>query len=212
MSKPTLYLFSMPTFNSSKALLAAEESGVDYDVVLLDPGTAEHKSDAHRARHPLGKVPALTNGDFQLFESLAIARYFDDLAGGPLSAPTAEGRARINQWADFVVNHIGRAVGTLYLEEFLKPTFRGAEPDKDLVAGAVAQLERELGLVDAALAESTYVAGEHYSLADVVLLAYVAHEEKLSIDLAPLPNLTRWYRESLARPQSAEAFARYGGA
>lgn len=210
MSKPVLYIFPMPTFNASKPLLAGEEAGVDFDVVLLNAAAGEHRDEAHRERHPLGKIPALKHGEFQLFESLSIARYFDAIAGGPLTTPEPQAAATINQWADFVVNHIGRAVGSLYMEEFLKPTFRQAEPDSDAVAAALKQLARELPLLDQALASQPYLGGEQYSLADVVLLAYLAHEDKLSIDLAPTAHLAAWYEAARQRPASERAFARYG--
>ncbi|MEL7538544.1 MAG: glutathione S-transferase family protein [Pseudomonadota bacterium] len=211
MTKPSLYCFSMPTFNSAKALLAGEEAGVDYDIVFLDANTAEHRQEAHLGRHPLGKIPALEHGTLRLFESLAIARYFDALAGGPLSSSDPAIDARINQWADFTVNHVGRAVGMLYLEEFLKPTFRGREPDPDVVAGALSQLERELPVLDQALADSEFFGGEHYSLADVVVLAYLLDQHKLSLSTDPYPNLARWYTAALARPATERALARNRG-
>ncbi|MEM1261130.1 MAG: glutathione S-transferase family protein [Pseudomonadota bacterium] len=208
MSAPVLYCFPIVTFNASKVLLAAEESGVDYQLVLLDPASAEHKSDAHRQRHPLGKIPALEHDGVAVFESLAIARYFDALAGHPLMAGTALGDARINQWADFAVNHVGRAVGTLYMEQYLKPAFRRQSGDDEAIASAMAQLSRELPVMDDALKHQPYFGGEKYSLADVVVLAYLLHEDNLSIDLSPFGALARWFAEASERPATTSALGR----
>ncbi|MEM8981659.1 MAG: glutathione S-transferase family protein [Pseudomonadota bacterium] len=208
MSAPILYCFPIVTFNASKALLAAEESGIDYELVLLDPASGEHKSDLHRQRHPLGKIPALVHDGAAVFESLAIARYVDALAGNPLMAGSALGDARINQWADFAVNHVGRAVGTLYLEQYLKPVFRRQSGDDEAIAGAIAQLGRELPVLNTALNDHAYFGGDTYSLADIVVLAYLLHEDNLSIDLSPYEALAQWFAAASERPATTNALGR----
>ena len=67
--------------SSSLAPMAVlEESGTPYEAVWIDMAAGEHKSPAHRARHPLGLVPALVLPDgTTLVESAAITAYGADL-------------------------------------------------------------------------------------------------------------------------------------
>ncbi len=49
-----------------------EELGMPYERKVMDPLQREHKAAEYRAIHPFGKVPAIRDGDFTLFESAAI--------------------------------------------------------------------------------------------------------------------------------------------
>ena len=63
------------------ARLAFEEKGVDYDLDHFD--FMDGFPDEHLARHPFGRVPTLTHGDFALYETVAICRYVDEGFDGP---------------------------------------------------------------------------------------------------------------------------------
>lgn len=209
MSTHTIYAFPMPTFNILKVLLTAEELAADYRVVMLDAMAAEHREPAHRARHPLGKVPVLEHGDVVLFESLAIARYLDAVHDHRLGSQDVATQARIDQWADFIVNHVGRAVGALYLEEYLKPRFRGQSADADAVANAHKQLGRELPVLNDALEANAFLGSDNYSLADVVALSYCLDSAKLSFGFDNYPALARWFAAASQRQSTRHALAHF---
>ena len=79
------------------ARLALEEKSAPYSF-----GEFEFGSDAHKALHPFAKVPAMTHGDVQLFESLAIATYVDGTFDGPaLQLADTLARARITSTIDY---------------------------------------------------------------------------------------------------------------
>ncbi|CAD6272921.1 unnamed protein product [Miscanthus lutarioriparius] len=59
----------------SRALLALEEAGVDYELVPMSRQAGDHHRPEHLARNPFGKVPVLEDGDLTLFESHAISRH-----------------------------------------------------------------------------------------------------------------------------------------
>ena len=80
------------------ARLALEEKSAPYSF-----GEFEFGSDAHKALHPFAKVPAMTHGDVQLFESLAIATYVDGTFDGPaLQLADTLARARITSTIDYI--------------------------------------------------------------------------------------------------------------
>ncbi|MBD0362474.1 MAG: glutathione S-transferase N-terminal domain-containing protein, partial [Coleofasciculus sp. C3-bin4] len=76
-----------------------EELGVPYEFILLDMQAGEHRQPEYLAINPMGKVPAIVDGDFQLWESGAILFYLAQKYGK--MPPSLEEQAKINQWIHF---------------------------------------------------------------------------------------------------------------
>lgn len=76
-----------------------EELGVPYEFVLLDMQAGEHRKPEFLAINPIGKVPAIVDGDFQLWESGAILFYLAQKYSKV--PPSLEEQAIINQWIIF---------------------------------------------------------------------------------------------------------------
>ena len=60
------------------------ETNTPYELVVVDFAKGEHKQEPHLSRQPFGQVPALKDGDFELYESRAMCRYINDKVNGPL--------------------------------------------------------------------------------------------------------------------------------
>ena len=76
-------------------------------VVRLDPAKGETRSNEHLARHPLGHVPVLEDGELTIFESVAICLYLADrFPDGKLLPPLASARALAYQWLFFAVTEL----------------------------------------------------------------------------------------------------------
>src|SRR5271169_772841 len=82
-----------------RAAWALEEAGQDYEVVKMT--TDEGKSDEHRARHPLAKVPVLQDDEGYLFESAAIVLHVADSFPEAKLIPElgTHERALVYQWS-----------------------------------------------------------------------------------------------------------------
>ena len=84
------------------AMLAADEKGVDFDLVPL----ALH-SEEHLRLHPFGKMPVLQHGDVFLYETLAITHYIDRAFNGPPLQPAdALGQAEVLRWIGIVNGYV----------------------------------------------------------------------------------------------------------
>jgi len=81
-----------------KVLMTLAETSTAHEFVLVDFAKGEHKQSPHLARQPFGQVPALQDGDFDLYESRAMCRYINDKVGGPLVPRELRDRARMEQW------------------------------------------------------------------------------------------------------------------
>ena len=70
-----LTLHFAPNSRAGRILWLLEELALPYELNRKDFHPKDLKSDAHRARHPLGRVPVLDDGDISVFESGAIVEY-----------------------------------------------------------------------------------------------------------------------------------------
>lgn len=149
--------------------MTAHEKGVDYDLVAEPP-----HSPAVLAIHPFGKIPVMRHGDIELFESKAINTYIDRAFDGPSltpSDPTAE--AQMEQWVSVVNTVIDPLVVRRYLFAYIFPKGADGKPDRAAIDACLEDLDRHIGVLDAALGKSSYLAGDALTLADLNLVPIV---------------------------------------
>ncbi len=88
-------LYWAPQTRSPRAIWMLEESGIDYDMELVDLRGADRKdSDEFRTASPMGKVPAISDGDVHMSESAAICLYIADRYGSAMLAPSVDDSQR----------------------------------------------------------------------------------------------------------------------
>jgi len=138
-----------------------EEKGLDYEFVQLDMEAGEHRQPAFLEINPVGKVPAITDGGFKLWESGAILLYLAEKAG-ELTAHALQARMETAQWVIF-------ANATLAPNLFMESA-REREMPK-----LIAPLEQTLG-------ERSFLLGEELTAADVAVGAYLTYAQ-LMLDL-----------------------------
>jgi len=204
-------VYSFPTFNLTKILLTAEEAGEEYSLELLDLSKAEHKSDEHVKRHPLGKVPAVEiDGEFYI-ESNAICRLIAERQGGELYGETPEERAKVSQWMDMMALHLGRWLSVPFFEETLKPTLLGGETSREAVEEAAIFLGQQLPVLEKQLECHAYIAGDKFTIADIVAFSYFETVDYSSVDLRFLPKIRAWRESIKSRPSYARAMSHLPG-
>ena len=164
MADVTLYGFPQSTYVRT-ARMALEEKGVSYDLLPIDIG-----SDEHLTLHPHGKMPAISHGGFNLYETGAIARYVDETFDGPQLQPIdVRQRGLMNQWISAIMDYYySDMIRAFVIERVLAPS-RGREPDEARIAEAMPRIERQVAIVEQGLAGRNYLAGETVSLADLFL-------------------------------------------
>src|SRR4051794_40805935 len=144
-----------------RAAWMLEETGAPYEVVKMT--YEEGKGEAHRQRHPLGRVPVLEDDSGRLlFESAAICLQIADTnpQAGLIPAPGTHERGLVYQWVVF---------GPAELEPPLIETAMYAQSDPERSAKAQARFEKGVAAVSDALGESEYLLGEAFTVADVMV-------------------------------------------
>ncbi|OAY83167.1 Elongation factor 1-gamma 2 [Ananas comosus] len=151
--------------NAFKALIAAEYSSVQVELVKNFEMGVSNKTPEFLKMNPLGKVPVLETPDGPIFESNAIARYVTRLkADNPLYGSSLIEYARIEQWMDFASSEIDPNIG-----RWLYPRL-GFVPHIPLSEElAISGLKRALGALNTHLAANTYLVGHSVTLADIVM-------------------------------------------
>lgn len=155
---------------SWRVLLALEVKKIPWRSRLLQMSQREHKSPEYLALNPRGKVPAIRDGDFSLYESLAILAYVDrKWPDPPLFGRTPWEAGRVVRIASEIESYFEPP-----LLRLLEPLYFGGTSEKaEDIRAAAGDLHRELAGLDAALGTCTWLAGDAISAADCVLFPAV---------------------------------------
>lgn len=180
---------------SNRARFTINRLGLDYEYIPVNLGAGQGQSEDYLKIHPAGKVPAIDDDGFVLFESGAITRYLAAKHESGLYPADLKERALVDQWTCFVVQHIAKAMERVL---FNRVVYRiaNAEQDQRSLQEGLKFLQRFLPVVNARLGTSTFLAGDALSLADMALLAWLDPVEACDIDLTPYTAIVPW-RDSL---------------
>jgi glutathione S-transferase len=122
------------------------------------------------AIHPFGKVPVMRHGDMTLFESKAIATYIDKVFPGPKVIPDeAHAAAEVEQWVSSVNTWIDPCLIRSYAIHYRRALVTG-KPDRAAIDAALPAMQRQIAVLDKAVAATGYLAGDQFTLADINLM------------------------------------------
>lgn len=180
-----------------KVLTTLAENGTPHEFVLVDFAKGEHKVEPHLSRQPFGRVPALDDDGFRMFESRAMSRYLNERYEGSLRPADVQGRARMEQYISVETSEFSpHAMKFVYEYIFKRPQAEG------VLDAAAKALDLTCGVLDARLGEAPFLAGETFSLADVFLMPYVGYASVTPAQevFAKHPRFTAWWEKVSARP------------
>ncbi|HRI18143.1 MAG TPA: SRPBCC domain-containing protein [Burkholderiaceae bacterium] len=202
-SAATLTLLGDPRSTFTRTvLMGLAEKGVAATLQRCAPHTPEIL-----AVHPFGRIPALRDGEFALFETSAILRYIDESFDGPALMPaTIADRARCEQWVSATSAYIYDTMIRRFVLQYIFPRGEGGRPDAGVIAGAIKEMPAQLAALDAACKRSDFLAGPTVSMADLFvapILAYVEAMPEGKELLAAAPNLMRSQAKLRERPSFA---------
>ena len=162
-----LTLHLAPSARAGRIVWLLEELQLPYKLNRMDFHPKDLKSDEHRARHPLGRVPVLDDGDIRIFESGAIIEYIVERHknGGLKPAVDSPNFPAYLQWFHYCEGMLMPPVNTIVVQTVLLPPERR---DETALGQAQRLLTKALEPVDEALTGKEYVIGD-FSAADVML-------------------------------------------
>jgi glutathione S-transferase len=153
-------------------------------------------------RAAFGKMPVLRHGDFVLFESKAIANYFDRSFPAPYVFPSEPRLAALTeQWVSFVNTLMDRTLIRTYLYAYIAPKTADGRPDREVIEAVMPALREQIGVLDRAVAKNGYLVGEQFTFADINLMPILYRVRQAPEGaLAAAKNLARYYDQHAERP------------
>ena len=188
------------------------EKGLDIETVQIDLGAGEQFGETFRKINPDCVVPALVLDDGScISEVAAICQYLEELQPKPaLLGDTPEERARVTMWNAKVEQQ-----GLWAMADAFRNSAKGladrAVPGPDaypqipaLADRGRARVEQFFRRLDGQLAETRFVAGDNFSMADISAMVVVDFAGWIKITIPEdATNLRRWHAEVSARPSAA---------
>jgi glutathione S-transferase len=173
------------------------ETKTPFEMTVVDFAKGEHKQEAHLARQPFGRIPAIDDDGFALFESRAICRYLNERASGNLAPRDAKGRAKMEQWISIETSEFTPHAMKFIYEHVFKRTQEAA-----VLEAAKAGLTTATGVMDKELGKAPFLAGADFSLADVCFMPYVEYAMLTPMKelFAKYPHVMTWWNRVSERP------------
>ncbi|MFO6422106.1 glutathione-dependent disulfide-bond oxidoreductase [Motilimonas sp. KMU-193] len=206
-----LQLYSLGTPNGQKVtimleeLLALEIKDAEYDAFLINIGDSDQFSSGFVGVNPNSKIPALVDKsgeqDLNVFESASILVHLAERFGHFLPASGPERTQTFNWlfWAQGSAPFLGGGFGHFYAYADEKQEYP--------INRFAMEVKRQLDVLDKQLSKNNYVAGEHYSIADMAIWPWYGNlvlgklydaAEFLQVD--SYKHVKRWAKQMAERP------------
>ena len=195
---PQIQLFELGPTRSARVRWMLLEAGLPFDSVGNDVSIIG--SDALRAVHPLGKLPAVRIDGRPLFESAAIVTAIADLVPDAelIARPGTWDRNLHYQWVSFVLTEMEAFVQSSEIN-----TIDFILPEEERIAAIVPQnsalFRKGAAALDAALAQADYLVGNRFSATDV-FVGYTVNWGRDDGLIDDMPHLNAYLARLLARP------------
>jgi glutathione S-transferase len=165
----TLYWGSGSAF-SWRVLLALEHKGLSYDSQLLHFDKQEHQSPQMLKLNPRGRVPVLKDGDYVVFESVAVLYYLDiKYPQPPIFGESPEEAGVIMR----VICEF-QAYAEPSLSTIVNAIFAGQVADRiDELTDAMHVVAREARTIEGRLSKEQWIVGANYSATDMVIFPWI---------------------------------------
>lgn len=194
-------LYYWPTPNGWKVAIMLEEVGLPYRILPVNICRGAQFSPEYQAVNPNRRIPAIVDhepiaGDAPLtvFESGAILLYLTEKTG-KLMPRDVRGRYETTQWLMWQMAGFGPMLGqTHHFRKFAKEKIAYA------IDRYTNEANRLYGVLDRRLAESEYVAGTSFTIADVACLPWAFLHADQGQTLDEFPHVRRWFETCASRP------------
>ena len=156
-----------PNSRAGRIIWLLEELSLPYEVNNMAFHPKDLKSDEHRKRHPLGRIPVLDDGEIRIYESGAIIEYVLERHknGGLKPSVDDERYPEYLQWFHYCEGMVMPPINTIVVQTILLPPDRR---DETVLGQAQRLLTKSLAPVNETLEGKDYLIGD-FSAADLML-------------------------------------------
>jgi glutathione S-transferase len=184
--------------NVQKVLWCCAEIGLEYERTDWGGPFGGNQEAEYLRLNPNGLVPTVIDGDLVMWESNTICRYLCATRNGDQLYPRdPAARTHVERWMDWQLSVMATPMSVLLMQ------LVRAAPEMRDPAAAEAARRRALAawtIVEEALSNQPYLAGDHLSLAEIVMGTQIYRWFTFAIERPELPNLRAWYQRINERP------------
>jgi GSH-dependent disulfide-bond oxidoreductase len=193
-------VFSWPTPNGHKVHIMLEECGLPYRALPINIGAGDQFKLEFLKLSPNNKIPAITDPDgpdgkpISLFESGAILVYLAAKTGKFMPA-SDRAKFEVLEWLMFQMGSVGPMLGQAHHFRMYAPEKIGYAIDR-----YSNEAKRIYGVIDRRLAQSAWLAGAQYTIADIATFPWLRSWQNQGIVLSEFPHLEAWFNKIAERP------------
>ncbi len=192
----TIYGHPMSTC-TRKVLMTLNENEAPFKLSVVDFATGQHKQETHLKHQPFGRIPAIDDNGFEMFESRAICRYIDQTTHHKLVPSDPKAQAKMEQWVSIETSEF-----TPHAMKFVYKHIFKRDVDDATIEAATKGLEACCTVLDKQLAETPYLGGKDITLADVCFMPYVEYaiNTPAKAIFEKHPHFMAWWKRASERP------------
>jgi glutathione S-transferase len=196
---------------ANKVRFVANYLGLKYDYIVVKLREGEHQKPEFLKINPIGKIPAIDDDGFTLFESNAICRYLAGKTSSDIYPTDLKARAIVEEWLDFGSLHVNLAVSKIVYNRIFAP-MRKVDVDERSIKEGLEFLTRFLPVVEKRLSQHAFLTGSKISLADFNMLAALDPVEAAHIDIMPYQKTVQWRNDLRKQEFYTKCHKEYGDA
>jgi glutathione S-transferase len=203
-----LKVFGTKASRASRALWICRELGIPHEHVEVHFADGSNQTPEFLSINPNGKIPAIDDDGFRLWESMAINIYLAKKHGSALMPRDLQQEMQVLQWSFWVMTEVEKPLLTVMLQRLELPEgspaakyLRERNP-KDPAAEqqALEALQKPLNILEKQLEGRDYLLGADFTVADLNVASVMSWAIAAKLDLATRPNVHQWLKRSTSRP------------
>ena len=193
-----LEFYTAPTPNGWKVAMTLEEMGLDYQLHMVNLSGGEQQEESYLAINPNGRIPAIVDDGFPVFESGAIMLYLAEKTG-KLIPRDVKGRSEVVQWLMFQMAGIGPMQGQAVVFVRYFPEDIPAAKDR-----YINESRRLYEVLDRRLEGREWLVND-FSIADIANWSWIRSHKWARVPVEGLDNLSKWMDRMRNRPAGGAA-------
>jgi len=195
-------LYGSPRSSAGRCVWTLEEAGVPYILKDVDMKNKEHKSEAYLKINPMGKVPAMIDGDVTLFESMAINYYIAEKYKRELLGTSELEKGLCMQWSFWSTSELQPPIIEIFIQKVFMPDDKR---DQNIIESNLKKIPGLLSVLNNSLKEKKYLSGSHFTIGDINTASVVSICPMIGIDFTEYSHVKNWLNSMNERP----AFQKY---
>jgi len=200
------YNTGMPAPNPRRVRIFAAEKGIELPTKNVEIFKREHKAPEYLAVNPMGQTPSLELDDGSVItESVSMCRYLDALhPEPPMFGANPREAAEVDQMIRRTELRLMTPIANVWVHTHPLTARVVPHQYKDFGESNRPRIDHVLREFDTVFADRPFLAGEAYSMADIILLTTIDFGSFIGVELPDnVPHLKGWHERVTARPSAA---------